>query len=373
MNTLAERIAQKPGLASADLALVHIEDAGLIQQDLQEVTALAARIDASNPLTVAEFGRDVAEHTSQYADSLLEQVRSADLEEAGAKLNQVVMAAKSLNLTALSDTRSRVPVIGKFIDRMKLTKDKFVGQFNTTREQVDTLMAEVQQTQKNLSERVAGLQSMFEAMQKEFRLLGLHIAAGRMRLGELRAQAQAKRSEITSPAAAQELSDLDTLIANLDKRVGDLIALQHSTLQAQPMIRIIQANNIMLVDKFHTIRELTIPAWKRQFLLSLSLNEQQNAVRLVDTIDSATNDFLRRNAELLHKNSVATASANQRLVIDLDTLEKVQATLIATVEDVIRIQQDGVRSRHDAQAKLLAMRKDLEQRLGGRRESLQAA
>ena len=187
-----------------------------------------------------------------------------------------------------------------------------------------------------------------------------------MKLNGLRGEADAMRSRELSPAEVQELNDLENLVSNLDKRVGDLQALQHSALQSLPMIRMIQANNHMLVDKFHTIRELTVPAWKRQFMLALSLNEQQNAVQLADSIDNATNDFLSRNAELLHKNSVETAKANQRLVIDISTLEKVQATLISTVEDVIRIQQEGVRSRHEAEGKLLTMRAELEDRLARR-------
>lgn len=339
---------------------------GLNSADLPAIAGLAAKIDSRNPISVAEFGRDVAEHTSRYADSLLEQVRSADLDETGAKLNQVVLAAKSLNLNALSDTRSRIPVIGRFIDRMKLTKDRFVQQFNTTKEQVDSLLVEVSNTQNGLSLRVASLDEMFGAVKEEYRLLGLHIAAGRLKLNDLRDDADAMRSRDLSPAEVQELNDLENLISNLDKRVGDLQALQHSALQSLPMIRMIQANNHMLVDKFHTIRELTVPAWKRQFMLALSLNEQQNAVQLADTIDNATNEFLRRNAELLHKNSVETAKANQRLVIDVSTLEKVQATLISTVEDVIRIQQEGVRSRHEAEAKLVHMRSELEGRLARR-------
>lgn len=339
---------------------------GVSHADLPVIAGLAAKIDSRNPMSVAEFGRDVAEHTSRYADSLLEQVRSSDLEETGAKLTQVVLAAKSLNLNALSDTRSRIPVIGRFIDRMKLTKDRFVQQFNTTKEQVDSLLAEVSTTQNSLAQRVAGLDSMFESVKEEYRLLGLHIAAGRLKLNDLRDEADDMRGRELLPAAIQELNDLETLISNLDKRVGDLQVLQHSALQSLPMIRMIQANNHMLVDKFHTIRELTVPAWKRQFMLALSLNEQQNAVQLADSIDNATNEFLRRNAELLHKNSVETAKANQRLVIDVSTLEKVQATLISTVEDVIRIQQEGVRSRHEAEAKLVTMRSELEDRLARR-------
>lgn len=346
---------------------------GVSQADLPLIADLAAKINSHNPLSVAEFGRDVAEHTSRYADSLLEQVRSADLDDAGEKLTQVVVAAKALNLNALSDSRSRIPVIGRFIDRMKLTKDRVVQHFNTTKEQIDTLLSEVAKSQQGLAQRVVSLESMFEAVKEEYRLLGLHIAAGRMKLDELRNEADAMRLRDLAPAQVQELNDLENLRAGLDKRVGDLQVLQQSALQALPMIRMIQANNHMLVDKFHTIRELTVPAWKRQFMLALSLNEQQNAVQLAESIDNATNEFLRRNAELLHKNSVETAKANQRLVIDVGTLEKVQATLISTVEDVVRIQQEGVRSRHEAEVKLVAMRDELEDRLTRRLSNKPAA
>lgn len=359
--------------AMPSIDVEQLKAVGLVQEDMPVIAELAAKIDSRNPNSVAEFGRDIAEHTSRYADSLLEQVRNTDLEETGAKLNQVVMAAKSLNLHALSDTRSSIPIIGKFIDRMKLSKERFVGQFNTTKEQVDSLLGEVDKTQKGLSLRVQGLESMFDSVKEEFRLLGLHIAAGKMRMDSLRAEATDMRARDLSPAEVQDLNDLENLISNLDKRVGDLAALQHSALQSLPMIRMIQANSHLLIDKFHTIHELTVPAWKRQFMLALSLNEQQNAVRLADSIDDATNDFLRRNAELLHKNSVETAKANQRLVIDVSTLEKVQATLISTVEDVIRIQQEGIRSRHEAETKLLTMRTDLENRLSRRSGNRQAA
>jgi uncharacterized protein YaaN involved in tellurite resistance len=120
----------------------------------------------------------------------------------------------------------------------------------------------------------------------------------------------------------------------------------------------------MLVDKFHTIREITVPAWKRQFMLALTLNEQRNAVQLATKIDDTTNDLLKRNAELLHRNSVETAKANQRLVIDVDTLQKVQATLIQTVEDVIKIQREGVAQRKAAEKEIQGMRIDLQKRLG---------
>lgn len=186
MNTVTQSAADpKVGelVDTADQTLPAVLDAetlkavGLSQSDLPAITGLAAKIDSRNPISVAEFGRDVAEHTSRYADTLLEQVRSSDLDETGTKLNQVVLAAKSLNLSALSDSRSKIPVIGRFIDRMKLTKDKFVQQFNTTKEQVDSLLTEVSKTQTGLSTRVQSLDEMFDAVKEEYRLLGLHIVS----------------------------------------------------------------------------------------------------------------------------------------------------------------------------------------------------
>lgn len=353
-----------------ELTPASLEALGLRENDIPQIHQVAASIETDNPLSVSQFGREVAEHTSSYADALLDQIRNSDLEEAGAKLSEVVSVAQSLNVNALADRRSRIPVIGPLIDKVTLRGKKLMGQFDTTREQIDKLISEVEQTQQGIATRNTGLESMFTAVREEHHLLGIHIAAGKKRLHELTNQVEQLRSDIgNDPGRLQQVSDLDTLISNLDKRIGDLVALQQSAMQSLPTIRMIQANNQMLVDKFHTIREITVPAWKRQFMLALSLNEQRNAVQLANSIDDTTNDLLKRNAELLHRNSVETAKANQRLVIDVDTLQKVQSTLIQTVEDVIKIQRDGVAQRKAAEKEINAMRVDLRKRLGRSEET----
>jgi uncharacterized protein YaaN involved in tellurite resistance len=345
---LDESSLQSLGLTSADFPVIH---------------ELAAKIDESNPLSVSQFGRDVSEHTSKYADELLDQVRNSDLEETGSKLTQVVSVAKTLNMNALTERRSTIPVIGKLIDKFKLSAGSFMGQFETTKTQIESLIGEVNASQAGLAKRNSSLEEMFCGVKEEHRLLGIHIAAGKIRLDELRIKADELRTTVTSPNEVQSLADLDLLISNLDKRIGDLQSLQHSALQSLPMIRMIQSNNQVLVDKFHTIKEITVPAWKRQFMLALSLNEQRNAVDLANNIDNTTNDLLRRNADLLHRNSVEAAKANQRLVIDIDTLKEVQNKLISTVEEVIQIQQQGVKSRQKAEKDIMDMRLELRDRL----------
>ncbi|OJV63609.1 uncharacterized protein YaaN involved in tellurite resistance [Acidovorax sp. 94] len=357
-------IATRPGNSLVTLDEGELRKLGLTAADQAEISQVAMRIQPENPLTVSEFGRDVGEHTSRYADSLLDQVRNRDLDVAGEKLSAVVHVAKRMNLGVLSDKRSRLPIVGPLVDRIRLRSGRIMGEFDSTRQQIDSLVREVEATQSGIRERNAGLEDMHVGVREEHRLLGIHVAAGKMRLAEIRAQlVQLREGGQGDIQAAHEIADLETVATNLEKRINDLMVLQHSALQSLPMIRLIQSNNQMLADKFHTVREITVPAWKRQFMLKLTLNEQRNAVELADTIDNTTNDLLKRNAALLHRNSVETAKANQRLVIDVDTLREVQTTLIKSVEDVIRIHHEGIQSFRQAEAQIESMRSDLQAKL----------
>lgn len=341
-----------------------LKDLGLQDTDVEEIHSVAESINPDNPLTVSQFGRDAADHTSEYVDELLEQVRNTDLKVAGQKLTEVVSVAQELNLGSLE--KSSVPILGPVIDmvKRKSAKSNFAAKFESTREQVERLVEEVSITQQTVGERNHGLQHMHEAVQGEHRLLGVHIAAGQLKLATLRENADDLRNTVgNGPRDLQRLADLDAMASNLDKRIGDLRALQHSALQSLPTIRMIQSNNLMLIDKFHTIREITVPAWKRQFMLAVSLDEQQDAVQLAEKIDDTTNAMLRSNADLLYSNSVSTAKANQRLVIDVETLKQVQDTLIKTVNEVSEIQKKGEVERGKAEKQIAGMRSDLHRRL----------
>lgn len=343
---------------------ISLRDYGLADVDLPEIDVLAQKIQFNQVSTIVEFGREVSNHTSSYTDSLLSSVKNADLDDMGQQLSEVVLTAKKLDLNTLGGSRSRIPVIGKFIDKFNMGKEKFVQQFDSTKEQIDRLVHQIGATQQKLSKRVVEMDSMFESIKQEHHILGLHIAAGKIKHIELVTGIEDLKSSIGQTSLqVQEIADLEAAANMLDKRVGDLMALQQSALQSLPMVRMIQANNQMLVEKCHTIKELTVPAWKRQFMLALSLSEQRNAVELMENIDDATNQFLLQNADMLHKNAVSAAKSNQRLVIDIETLQKTQDTLIRTVEDVLKIRNDGVLKRKEAAEKLTVMRNDLQQKL----------
>ncbi|WP_180038763.1 toxic anion resistance protein [Acinetobacter sp. YH16052] len=336
-----------------------LKELGLQSADFQEVLAARKELQNMSHNSVAEYGKNIATKTSTYTDELLNLVQNRDLDATGQKLNQVVQVAQQLNTSSILNKKKSSGFFGNIISKFKGAKDNFDAHFNTTKEQLDVLVKEIETSQSGLKARVDTLDKMFDGVQDEYKQLGVHIAAGRLREQELQQEISALTALPQDQSTTQKIYDLNHLANNLEKRVSDLQVLQQSAMQTLPMIRIIQSNNLMLVDKFYAIKNITLPAWKNQISLAISLSEQKNSVQLANTIDDATNELLRRNADLLHQNSVDTAKANQRSVIDIETLEHVQNTLIKTVNDVIQIQKEGVQKRTEATVRLKALQDNL--------------
>jgi uncharacterized protein YaaN involved in tellurite resistance len=345
-------------LTESKFEQLDLKHLGLEPKDFAEVKAVSQELAEINQIAVAEYGKNIANKTSTYTDDLLQLVQNKDLDETGQKLNQVVSVAQQLNSSNLL-TDNRKGLLGFLFSKFKDAKQSFQLQFNTTKEQLDVLVKEIETSQQGLKSRVEMLDKMYAAVQEEHHTLGVYVAAGQLKQQELTQHIAQLTAQEQDQNTVQQIYDLNHAANNLEKRVHDLQMLQQSALQTLPMIRIIQSNNLMLVDKFYAIKNITLPAWKNQISLALSLQEQKNSVELANTIDDATNELLRRNAELLHQNSVNTAKANQRSVIDVETLEHVQNTLIKTVTDVIQIQKEGMAQRDQATQKLKTLQSNL--------------
>ncbi|MBB4808974.1 uncharacterized protein YaaN involved in tellurite resistance [Acinetobacter johnsonii] len=340
---------------------LNLQEIGLQQDDFNAVLAARKELAEINHNAVAEYGKNIATQTSGYTDELLNLVQNKDLDETGQKLNQVVQVAQQLNTSSILNKKKNSGFFGGLMRKIKGAKNNIDMHFNTTKEQIDTLVKEIEKSQSGLKARVDTLDRMFNGVQSEYKQLGVYIAAGKLKQDEIQQEISTLTSQAQDQTTTQRVYDLNHLANNLEKRVSDLQVLQQSAMQTLPMIRIIQSNNLMLVDKFYAIKNITLPAWKNQISLAISLNEQKNSVQLANTIDDATNDLLKRNADLLHQNSVDTAKANQRSVIDIETLEHVQNTLIKTVNDVIQIQKEGMQKRAEATTRLRSLQDNLNQ------------
>lgn len=340
---------------------LNLQEIGLQAEDFQEVLAVRKELSDLNHHAVAEYGKNIASKTSAYTDELLGLVQNKDLDVTGQKLNQVVQVAQQLNTNSILNPQKSSGFLGGLFNKLKGAKQSFDQNFNSTKEQIDSLVTEIESSQNGLKTRVNTLDQMFQGVLDEYKQLGVYIAAGKLKQQEIQQQLAEFSAQPQDQTTTQKIYDLNHLANNLEKRVSDLQVLQQSAMQTLPMIRIIQSNNLMLVDKFYAIKNITLPAWKNQISLAISLNEQKNSVQLANSIDDATNELLRRNADLLHQNSVDTAKANQRSVIDIETLEHVQNTLIKTVNDVIQVQKEGMQKRAEATTRLRALQDNLNQ------------
>lgn len=323
------------------------------------VREIAEGIDFGSARSILQFGAKVVENASRHTDSMLAQARADDLSETGKTLTEIVLLAQSFDASSLDYPWTRLPVVGSILSSLFRIKDRVISRFDSVKDQIDKLVGSVESTAALLEKRDLDFQAMYESVKAEYGELGLHIEAIELRLADLDRDIGAINPHEFDMDAAERLGRLDAARKTLVKRADDLRVMHHSLMQMMPMVRILQTNNLAIIDKFTTIRTLTLPTWKRTFLLALSLNEQRDAVGLADTIDQATNAMLKRNAQLLRENSIAVAQSNQRLVIDVDTLKSVHETVLATLREVRQIHADGEAARAGTLQELAQLRSQM--------------
>jgi uncharacterized protein YaaN involved in tellurite resistance len=328
-------------------------------EDNNEIERLAASIDYTSVVSIQSFGSEIAANTAKYTDSILAQSETGELEETGDRLTEIVTIARAFDISRLEEKESPfIPVIGRFLKSFQLTRDKALARFSDVRSQVETLVTQVEGTALQLQQRNDDYQNMYDSVRQEHDLLGLHVEAITARFDDLDNEMESLRGS-EDLVSLERISVLEASRNALTKRADDLQILRHAALQMMPMVRIVQSNNLSLMDKFQTIQTLTLPAWKRSFMLALTLDEQRKSVELATEIDDATNDLMRRNADLLHQNSVATAKANQRMVVDVETLQHVHDKILLTLEDVRNVHAQGAGQRAEAIADLSRLRDEM--------------
>lgn len=350
-----------PTLLPAVLSEPTLKGLGLTTDDIGPIMEAAKALQDISPGNLHSYGREATGRTTTFSTQLLDKVRNADLDSSGDKLGEVVRIARSLNLGAFNE-RSSLPILGPLIDKMKAKKGELVQRYSTTNAQIDQLMVDVGNTQSTQQHRVREYDQMHAIVLQERHDLGIHVAAGRVRMDELKQELATLQGQ-DDPVSRTRRAELDTALRLIDKRISDLQVLQHVAEQTLPMIRLIQANAIQLIEKFSAVRDVTIPMWRNQFAIQLSLADQRNAVNLANAIDDASNELMRKNAELVHSTAVGAAKANQRSIVDLDTLRHVNETLISTVEEVRQIHREGMAARQQLATEIVTMREDLQKRL----------
>lgn len=308
-----------------------------------------------NDQWIATLGQREMTQVAGVSKSLLEQTKASELEQFGMKLGELISTAKGLRPQDLKDKG----LIGKIKGMFGSAKEQFMSQYQTVAKQIDRFMAELQAHSTLQQRRITDLERMYEANYQEHQSIERSIAEGTQVAETMRHQLSGIDTSGMDTMAAQRIQDLRATLDRLEKRVDDLKRVKMLAEQTAPQIRLMQENARLLVNKFNDIKTLTIPAWQKQFALQIVLMEQKRGADLANAVDDATNEALKRSADLLRQNTQQIGRAAQRGVVDIETLEHINRQTIGALEDARQIVEEGRRQRAQTDVQLESMRSQL--------------
>lgn len=344
--------------------LATLEDTSVPEQ---KVNTIASTINFDDPALTITYGTKTMNEIAGFADTLLNSVRVKDAGQIGQSLSSLMEKVKSLDVTGIATQKKgfleSLPIIGGLFNNVKKT----IAEFNTLLEQVEGVSGKLEEALFGLLKDIQILEQLYANNKEFYTDLTACIEAGEKRLAEARntqlAALQAKASQSGNAMDAQNVHDFAEKLNRFERRLHDLKMSRTITLQTAPQIRMIQNNNQTLAEKIQTSILATIPVWKNQMVLALSIQGQQNAALLQKEVADTTNEMLRQNASMLQQANAETARQVERSVIDVETLRDVQDKLLASISETLSISQQGRQRRLEVEKDLVKMEEELKTKL----------
>ena len=361
--TLEPTLTETPALVPAeetDLAQKAPSEPVLTAEEQKIVDEFAAKIDVENTAQILQYGAGTQKKMADFSDAALANVRTQDLGEVGDLLVNVVGELKGL------DEEEEKGLFGFF--RKQANKlENMKNRYAKAEVNVEKIADALQQHQVRLMKDSAVLDKMYEQNLAYFKELSMYILAGKQKLGEVRSgklqqlEETAKRTGLAEDA--QRARDLSEKCLRFEKKIHDLELTRTISIQTAPQIRMIQNNDTVMVEKIQTTLVNTIPLWKNQMVLALGIAHSTEAAQAQRQVSDVTNAMLTQNAQRLRMASVETAREAERGIVEIETLKKTNAELIATLDDVMKIQADGRTKRLAAETEMAKMEDDLKRKL----------
>lgn len=348
-----------------EVAQFNAQVESLTPEERQQIDTIKDSIDLVNSNAIVQYGSGAQKNIANFSNSVLSTVKSTDPAVAGDLLNDLVKRVKAFEDENDEDKGffASLPVVGSLFKKGEaLTKS-----YTTLAAQIDKIQAGLDNQKMTLMKDIAMFDGLYDKNLEYFKQLQLYIQAGEEKIQELnqttipKLEAQAQVSD--NPMAVQVVQDFKDAVSRFEKKVHDLKISKTIAIQTAPHIRIIQNNDKILVDRIQSAIYNTIPLWKNQMVLALGLGRQKEALEMQQAVSNTTNELLKRNAAMLKQNSHDTAVENERSIVDIETVKQVNEDLISTIEDTLRIQQEGRQKRQAAEAELVQIEDRLREAL----------
>ena len=340
----------------------------LSPEEQRRVAEIRDKIDLMDSSTALTFGAPAQKEIANFSDSILSRVRTKDAGPVGDLLGQLVTKVKAFEAPEDKGFLSRLPFVGSVVKKA----ESMMAEYEKLSTQVDKIQRGLEQSKVKMLEDVAMFDGLYEKNLSYFKELQLYIRAGEEKLDEMRnvtlPKLRRQAADSNDPMAVQVVSDLENSVDRFEKKVHDLKISKTLAIQTAPQIRLIQNNDKVLIDRVQTAIYNTIPLWKSQMVIALGLSRQQQVLATQRAVSDTTNELLRRNSEMLKMTTTETAKENERSIVDIETVQKVNEDLISTIEETIRIQNEGRAKRQAAEQQLVQIEDRLKQTLLAQRD-----
>ncbi|WP_409336578.1 toxic anion resistance protein [Eubacterium sp. F2] len=329
-------------------------------EEQKQINAFASQIDLNNSTQILNYGSAAQKKSVKFSDAALKSVRTKDFGEIGDLLTTMTVEIKNLDQEEKGGIRG-------FFQKKKNKVEIIRARYANTEENMNKVVDALENHQYTLLKDIAMLDKLYDQNQVYFKELSMYIAAGQQKLEQVRAvdlpQLQQKAAATNLQEDVQAVNDLAAMCTRFEKKIHDLELTRTISLQTAPQIRLVQNDDSIMAEKIQSAILNTIPLWKNQMVLALGVQHANQAAKAEKMVTDATNDMLRKNADMLKQTTVMAAEANERSIIDIDTLKHTNEALLSTIDEVLRIQEEGQQRRKSAEAELVQIEQELKDKL----------
>ena len=332
----------------------------LTPEEQKMVDNFASQIDITNTQMVMQYGAGSQKKIADFSENALNNVRTKDMGEIGQMLAGVVAELKDFNEEDEKGILGFFKKSGNKLENMKVKYDKAEANINR-------ICKVMENHQVTLLKDAAMLDKMYELNLNYFKELSMYILAGKQKLEQARTQELAsllKKAERSGlPEDTQAANDYASMCERFEKKIYDLELTRTISMQMAPQIRLIQSNDTAMSEKIQSTLVNTIPLWKSQMVIAIGLNHSSEAAKAQREVTDMTNALLKKNAEALKTATIETARESERGIVDIETLTATNKTLISTLDEVMKIQEDGRAKRRNAEQELGRIEEEMRQKL----------
>jgi uncharacterized protein YaaN involved in tellurite resistance len=333
----------------------------LTDSEIKQVDEFSEKIDVRDSKTILSFGSGAQKKMAVFSDKALENVKSKDLGEIGDMLSNLVGEIRDFDSD--KEDKGFLGIFKKNVNKLENLRAKYAkAEVN-----VDRIVKALDTHQVQLFKDIAMLDQMYDMNRTYYKELSMYILAGKKKIRKLEEEdlvlAKNRAKQTGRPEDVQNATDLASLIDRFDKKVHDLELTRMISIQTAPQIRLIQSNDSVMAEKIQSTIVNTIPLWKQQMVLALGVEHQGEAAKAEREVTDMTNALLKKNAETLKISTIETAKESERGIVDIETLKQTNQSLISTLDEVIKIQNDGRQKRKEAEAELTRIEGELKDKL----------